>query len=74
MRRAEQILLASMMLGGFSLPNDVKEVNGEFQYDEEILAEYELIKQKQSRLPRNKREIIEAKALRILARRENKMP
>jgi hypothetical protein len=69
-RSAQDLILASLMLGGgFPVPNDVREVNQEYQYDAEILAEYELIKQKQSRLSRNKRDIIESKALRILNRK-----
>lgn len=67
------ILLASLLLGsGFQLPNDVRVLNDEYQYDAEVLAEYELIKEKKSRLSRSQRDIIERKALRIIAR--NKMP
>jgi hypothetical protein len=69
-RSAQDLILASLMLGGaYPTPNAVREVSDEYQYDAEILAEYELIKQKKSRLSRNKREIIESKALRILNRK-----
>jgi hypothetical protein len=69
-RSAQDLILASLMLGGaYPVPNDVREINNEYQYDAEILAEYELIKQKKSRLSRNQREIIESKALIILNRK-----
>lgn len=70
MRGMDKILLASLLMGGATVPNAVAEVDRELQYEGEILAEYELIKQKKSRLSRNKREIVESKALKIIARNE----
>jgi hypothetical protein len=55
-------------------PNDLLEIEREYEYSSKIMDEYELIKAKKSRLSRNQREIIEAKALRILAKRKQPLP